>query len=187
MPRRSEKRKPIFIIRVVRTAIPEKRVFSARFSPLKPGSPSSAPSGKSAVQCRFVRNRLWPSRKRHGPRRAAAATRDAFRPERPNRLSLRNACDVTLGVYPPQAGNPRIAGNSFRQFPVSRSRFKSPLPGRPNAWRGLQLRPSTSTRPPKAAVPFVPLRVHLWLLHAKRFRGASRSPHHPRASVCIRG
>jgi len=179
-------RKPVKSARTpasLRTAMPEKRVFSAGFPPLKPASDSSAPSGKSAVQFRCVRSSLWPSRTRHGPRRAAAATRDAFGPEGPNRLSLRNACDVAGGVYPPQAGNPRIVGNSLRQFPLSRSRLQSPLPGRPNAWRGLQLQPSTSTRPPKAAVPFVSVRVHSWLLHAERFRGASRSPHHPCASV----
>ena len=183
-------RKPVKSARTpasLRTAMPEKRVFSAGFPPLKPASDSSAPSGKSAVQFRCVRNSLWPSRTRHGPRRAAAATRDAFRPERPNRLSLRNACDITLGVYPPQAGNPRIAGNSFRQFPVSRSRFKSPLPGRPNAWRGLQLQPSTSTRPPKAAVPFVSVRVRSCpFVVAPRGAIPRRFPL-AASSVCIRG
>ena len=40
----------------------------------------------------------------------------------PNRLSLRNPCDVAAGVDPPQAGKPasgglpRIVGNSFRQL-----------------------------------------------------------------------
>ena len=183
-------RKPVKSARTpasLRTAMPEKRVFSAGFPPLKPASDSSAPSGKSAVQFRCVRNSLWPSRTRHGPRRAAAATRDAFGPEGPNRLSLRNACDVAGGVYPPQAGNPRIVGNSLRQSPLSRSRLQSPLPGRPNAWRGLQLQPSTSTRPPKAAVPFVSVRVRSCpFVVAPRGAIPRRFPL-AASSVCIRG
>ncbi len=88
------------------------------------------------------------------------------------------------GCLPASGGLPRIVGNSFRHFSPLAPVFSRPSGGGERvAWLGLQLQPSTSTRPPKAAVPFVPLRVHSWLPNARRFRGASRSPHHPCASV----
>ena len=60
-------------------------------------------------------------------------SRDALRPEIPDRLSSRNACDVAEGA------TPRIVGSSFRQFPLVPSRFPASLPlrrGRGGTQRG---------------------------------------------------
>jgi hypothetical protein len=58
----------------------------------------SAPTAKSAVQIHLPRNRLRPSHFQDGPRRAAAATRDALRPEELYRISSGSTCDVAEGA-----------------------------------------------------------------------------------------
>ena len=102
-------------LRHLRSALPKSRFFPVRFSSVTPASYSSAPSEKSAVQIRYIRNSLWPSRAPSDPRRAA--WRLHFSSTKPRRsVSIRSSVVAPLRggsekLREPEAGGP---GQRFR-------------------------------------------------------------------------